>query len=34
MSAAATVAIVPILVFVLALQKYLVRGLSMGAVKG
>jgi len=34
MSAAATVAIVPILVFALALQKYLVRGLSMGAVKG
>ena len=34
MSAAATVALVPILVFALALQKYLVRGLSMGAVKG
>ena len=34
MSAAATVAIVPILVFALALQKYLVRGLSLGAVKG
>ncbi|HEU4875919.1 MAG TPA: carbohydrate ABC transporter permease [Pyrinomonadaceae bacterium] len=34
MSAAATVAVVPILVFALALQKYLVRGLSMGAVKG
>ena len=34
MSAAATVAIVPILVFALALQRYLVRGLSMGAVKG
>jgi multiple sugar transport system permease protein len=34
MSAAASVAIVPILVFALALQKYLVRGLSMGAVKG
>ncbi|HEY0763401.1 MAG TPA: carbohydrate ABC transporter permease [Pyrinomonadaceae bacterium] len=34
MSAAATVAIVPILVFALSLQKYLVRGLSMGAVKG
>lgn len=34
MSAAASVAVVPILVFALALQKYLVRGLSMGAVKG
>src|ERR671915_35076 len=34
MSAAATVAIIPILVFALALQKYLVRGLSLGAVKG
>jgi ABC-type glycerol-3-phosphate transport system permease component len=26
--------LVPILVFALALQKYLVRGLSLGAVKG
>ena len=34
MSAAAAVALVPILVFALALQKYLVRGLSLGAVKG
>jgi multiple sugar transport system permease protein len=34
MSAAGTVAIAPILVFALAMQKYLVRGLSMGAVKG
>jgi ABC-type spermidine/putrescine transport system permease subunit II len=34
MSAAASVAIVPILVFALALQKYLVRGLSLGAVQG
>ncbi len=34
MSAAGVVAIVPILVFALAVQKYLVRGLSMGAVKG
>jgi ABC-type glycerol-3-phosphate transport system permease component len=34
MSAAASVAIVPILVFALSVQKYLVRGLSMGAVKG
>jgi len=34
MSAAASVAIIPILVFALAVQKYLVRGLSMGAVKG
>jgi multiple sugar transport system permease protein len=34
MSAAASVAMVPILVFALALQKYLVRGLSLGAVKG
>jgi multiple sugar transport system permease protein len=34
MSAAGAVAIVPILVFALAVQKYMVRGLSMGAVKG
>jgi multiple sugar transport system permease protein len=34
MSAAAAVALVPILVFALSVQKYLVRGLSMGAVKG
>ena len=34
MSAAGGVAIVPILVFAMAMQKYLVRGLSMGAVKG
>jgi multiple sugar transport system permease protein len=34
MSAAAIVAIVPILAFALAVQKYLVRGLSLGAVKG
>ena len=33
MSAAAAVALAPILVFALALQKYLVRGLSLGAVK-
>ena len=34
MSAAGTVAIIPILIFALAVQKYLVRGLSLGAVKG
>lgn len=34
MSAAGVAAITPILVFALAVQKYLVRGLSMGAVKG
>lgn len=34
MSAAGAVAMVPILVFALAMQKYLVRGLSLGAVKG
>ena len=34
MSAASIVAIVPILTFALAVQKYLVRGLSLGAVKG
>ena len=34
MSAAASVAMIPILAFALALQKYLVRGLSLGAVKG
>ena len=34
MSAAGAVAIVPIMVFAMAMQKYLVRGLSLGAVKG
>jgi multiple sugar transport system permease protein len=34
MSAAASVAMLPILVFALAVQRYLVRGLSLGAVKG
>jgi multiple sugar transport system permease protein len=34
MSAAGVVAMLPILVFALAVQKYLVRGLSLGAVKG
>jgi multiple sugar transport system permease protein len=34
MSAAGVVAMMPILVFALAAQRYLVRGLSMGAVKG
>ena len=34
MSAAGVVAIVPIVIFALAVQKYLVRGLSLGAVKG
>ena len=34
MSAAGVVAMIPILVFALAVQKYLVRGLSLGAVKG
>jgi multiple sugar transport system permease protein len=34
MSAAGAVAIVPILVFAMAMQRYLVRGLSLGAVKG
>jgi multiple sugar transport system permease protein len=34
MSAAGTVAMVPILLFALAVQRYLVRGLSLGAVKG
>lgn len=33
MAAAATVAIVPTLIFVLVLQRYIVRGLTMGAVK-
>jgi multiple sugar transport system permease protein len=33
MSAAGTVAMIPILVFALAVQRYLVRGLSLGAVK-
>jgi multiple sugar transport system permease protein len=34
MSAAAVVAMAPILAFALSVQKYLVRGLSLGAVKG
>ena len=34
MSAAGVVAMVPILIFALAMQRYLVRGLSLGAVKG
>jgi len=34
MSAAGVVATVPVLIFSLFVQKYLVRGLSMGAVKG
>jgi multiple sugar transport system permease protein len=34
MSAAGVVAMLPILVFALAAQRYLVRGLSLGAVKG
>lgn len=34
MSAAGIVAMTPILVFALAVQRYLVRGLSLGAVKG
>ena len=34
MSAAGVVAIVPVFLFALAVQRYLVRGLSLGAVKG
>lgn len=34
MSAAGVVAMIPILVFAMAVQRYLVRGLSLGAVKG
>lgn len=34
MSAAGIVAMLPILIFAMAVQKYLVRGLSLGAVKG
>ena len=34
MSAAGVVAMMPILIFALAVQRYLVRGLSLGAVKG
>ncbi len=34
MSAAGVVAMIPILAFALAVQRYLVRGLSLGAVKG
>ena len=34
MSAAGAMAMMPILIFALAMQRYLVRGLSLGAVKG
>jgi multiple sugar transport system permease protein len=34
MSAAAVVAMIPILAFAMSVQRYLVRGLSLGAVKG
>jgi multiple sugar transport system permease protein len=34
MSAAGVVAMLPILLFALAVQRYLVRGMSLGAVKG
>jgi multiple sugar transport system permease protein len=34
MSAAAVVAMAPILAFAMSVQRYLVRGLSLGAVKG
>jgi len=34
MSAAGVLAMIPILVFAFAVQRYLVRGLSLGAVKG
>jgi multiple sugar transport system permease protein len=34
MSAAGVVAMMPILIFAIAVQRYLVRGLSLGAVKG
>ena len=34
MSAAGVVAMLPILIFALSMQRYLVRGLSLGAVKG
>ena len=34
MSAAGVVAMVPILIFAMSVQRYLVRGLSLGAVKG
>lgn len=34
LSAAAVIAVIPMMIFTLALQKYLVRGLTFGAVKG
>ena len=34
MSAAGVVAMVPILIFAMSVQRYLVRGLFLGAVKG
>jgi len=34
MSAVGTIAVVPIIFFVIAVQKYLIRGLTFGAVKG
>jgi len=33
MGAAGTIAIIPILIFALSVQRYLVRGLTMGAIK-
>jgi multiple sugar transport system permease protein len=34
MSAAGVIAMLPILIFALVVQRHLVRGLSLGAVKG
>jgi multiple sugar transport system permease protein len=34
MSAAGVLAMIPVLIFAFAAQRYLVRGLSLGAVKG
>ena len=34
MTAAATIALIPPVIFVIFAQKYLARGLTMGAVKG
>jgi len=34
LSAAATVCVLPMLIFALLLQRYIVRGLTFGAVRG
>jgi multiple sugar transport system permease protein len=33
-AAAATISVLPMIIFVLAMQRYIVRGLTFGAVRG